>query len=518
MPPGCQDGPVQSPTTSVPGGPTPVRPAPGRGATGLPPSFGLTMDPSTVGLDGGSVLMGGSPLRLFRITARAQRLLDTWGAGIPVGERPAAQRLARRLVSAGAFTPHPAAPGRHERAVTVVVPVRDRPGQLPRLLGALEGLACVVVDDGSVDGSLTKAIADRHHATFVGLPVNVGPAAARNAGLAVTHTELVAFVDSDCLPAPGWLEPLLGHFDDPLVAAVAPRIVTAPAGRRTAFTRYAAVRSSLDMGPSGGLVRPQSRIPYVPSAALVVRRDVAGDTLFDPRLRGGEDVDLVWRLADAGWDVRYEPASTVEHEWPRRAGAFLARRAFYGTTAAPLSQRHPGTLAPLQTSVWTAAVWALALARRPALAAATLAASILVLARRLRGLVATPVVVATTIAGGGTVRSALPALAGLARAWAPGLLLALLFRRTRWGAALALLAPAGRDWASNPGELDPVRYAALHVADDLAYGAGVWAGCARARTIRPLVPRVSVRARVWSSRSLADQLTDGPGADGSDRE
>ncbi len=63
---------------------------------------------------------------------------------------------------------------------------------------------------------------------FLALAANAGPAAARNAGLGQVTTPLVAFVDSDCVPDPHWLEPLLGHFDDPMVAAVAPRIVPLP--------------------------------------------------------------------------------------------------------------------------------------------------------------------------------------------------------------------------------------------------------------------------------------------------
>ncbi|PRC62318.1 mycofactocin system glycosyltransferase, partial [Mycobacterium sp. ITM-2017-0098] len=52
-----------------------------------------------------------------------------------------------------------------------------------------------------------------------------GPAAARNAGLAVCASDYVAFLDSDVVPRKGWLEALLGHFCDPAVALVAPRIV-----------------------------------------------------------------------------------------------------------------------------------------------------------------------------------------------------------------------------------------------------------------------------------------------------
>ena len=467
----------------------------------------LREDPSTRGFDGGTVLLGGSPLRLFRIAPRATDLVARWRTGAPVGSAKAAQLLARRLVSAGAFSPRPVEAAFGPQDVTVVVPVRDRPAQLDRLLGALDGPACIVVDDASADAGATKEIAERHGARFVGLNSHAGPSGARNAGMEKVHSALVAFVDSDCVPTEGWLGPLLGHFDDPLVAAVAPRIVAAAARPPSALSRFEAVRSSLDRGTREGSVRPGGPIPFVPSAALLIRADVvAGPELFDASLRGGEDVDLVWRLAEAGWDVRYVPASTVEHDTAATLGSFLARRAFYGTTAAPLARRHRGALAPVHLSGWSLAVWVLAVARRPVLALAALAASIGILARRLAGLVRDPVMVATRIAGGGTARSALPSLGGLARAWSPALVLGLAFRRTRKASVLTLVLPALGDWVANRQALDPLRFTAFHVADDAAYGLGVWAGCVRERTATPLVPRVSWRSRVWSSRTLHADL------------
>jgi mycofactocin glycosyltransferase len=462
------------------------------------------MDPASTALDSGHVLMGGSPLRLLHVTSRASAVVKKWQAGVAVGDRRNEQVLARRLVSSGVFLPLPGVGRFVPTDVTVVIPVRDRVGQLQTLLGALKGLLCVVVDDASSDPSRTQDVAREFGAGLVVLATNSGPSVARNAGLAQVGTPLVAFIDSDCVPDDGWLEPLLGYFDDPIVAAVAPRIVPNPPTSGGSWARYETARSSLDRGSRPGLVRPYSRIPYVPSAALVVRRDAVADDLFDPQLRGGEDVDLVWRLVSAGWDVRYDPRSTVRHDGPQSLRAWLGRRAFYGTTAGPLARRHPGLLSPLQTSAWTAGVWALAAARRPFLAAAALATSVALLARRLDGVVDQPLKVAGRIAGGGTLTSALPALNGLGRAWSPALFLALGWRRTRRAAALALLLPALGDWMTERQRpvLDPLRYAALHVADDLAYGVGVWRGCLTARTVAPLVPRIAFRSRVWTNRKL----------------
>jgi mycofactocin glycosyltransferase len=453
--------------------------------------------------------MGGSPLRLLRLSPRAREQVTRWWGGAKVGRQQGRRLLARRLTSAGVAVPHPGGTERGPDEVTVVIPVRDRPEQLDRLLGSLGDLACVVVDDASADAAATKDVAERNGARFLGLAANLGPAGARNAGLALAHSPIVAFVDSDCVASPEWLGGLLGHFDDPLVAAVAPRVVPAPAVAPTAVARYEAMRSSLDRGTSAGLVRPHGRVSYVPSAALVVRRGlVEGASLFDPALRGGEDVDLVWRLVAAGWDVRYEPSVTVEHHGPTTVGALVSKRWFYGATAAPLARRHPGALAPFEASAWSVAVWAAALARRPLLAASALAVPVVILARRLRGLVERPTAVAARLAGGGTARATLPALSGVTRTWSPLLVLGLLARRTRRACALAFLLPALADWARQPAGSHPVTYCALHVADDLAYGAGMWAGCLRERTPAPLVPRVAWRSRVWSSRGLRASLGD----------
>jgi cellulose synthase/poly-beta-1,6-N-acetylglucosamine synthase-like glycosyltransferase len=147
-----------------------------------------------------------------------------------------------------------------------------------------------------------------------------GPAAARNDGVARVTTELVAFLDSDAVAPRDWVERLAGHFDDETVAAVAPRLDD----------------PLLDMGPVPAEVG-SPRVPYVPAAALIVRREHAW---FDPELRYGEDVDLIWRLLDAGHRVRYDP-SVVVHHAERRT---FRRRFLYGTSAAPLKARHPGRL------------------------------------------------------------------------------------------------------------------------------------------------------------------------------
>jgi mycofactocin system glycosyltransferase len=468
----------------------------------LPAGYRLVLDRRSVELDDGRTLMGGSPFRLMRLSDRAKAMVEGWKSGSVVGNERVEQLLARRLVRAGIFVPHPPSPSFGVADVTVVVPVKDRPEMLARLITSLGDVSCVIVDDGSARPEAIEAIARAAGAAYLALNPSRGPAGARNAGLDLVRTPLVAFVDSDCTPQDDWLVPLLGHFEDPIVACVAPRVRTSSPEGSDWLARYEAVRSSLDRGAHAGLVRPLSAIPFVPSAALVLRSQTATANRFDEALLGGEDVDLVWRLVEAGWDVRYEPSSTVIHDQQRSTGEWLARRAFYGSTAGPLALRHPSAIAPFVASAWSVATWLLVLRRRPVLAAGTLGVSILVLAHRLGDSVSHPVPVAARIAGGGTLRSTMPALSGIVRAWSPAFVLGLAFPRYRRASAIALLAPALEDLRTNPGDLDPLRYISAHVADDIAYGIGVWRGSVRSRTLRPLWPRVVVRSRIWSKAAL----------------
>jgi glycosyltransferase involved in cell wall biosynthesis len=106
--------------------------------------------------------------------------------------------------------------------------VPDRARELDDCLRSLDsGVDVVVVDDHSSDPASVEKVCSAHGATLIRRSVCGGPAAARNTGLQAVHTDLVVFVDSDCIVPEAWLDVLIGHFSDPLAAGVAPRIVNA---------------------------------------------------------------------------------------------------------------------------------------------------------------------------------------------------------------------------------------------------------------------------------------------------
>ncbi len=250
--------------------------------------------------------------------------------------------------------------------VEVVIPAYERPESLDACLSALTASAplvrVIVVDDGSTTAAVAE-VARAHGATLIRHPSNRGPAAARNTGLAMTSAPIVAFVDADCAVTPGWLGPLVAHFKDPRVVAVAPRI-RPRTNSEALLPRYERSRSALDMGPRPELVAAGSALGYLPSATLLVRRIVLQHLMFDEEMRVGEDVDLIWRILEDGGMVRYEPTSTVTHEVRRRWIDWAGRHFAYGTSAAVLDSRHPRRPAPARLTALNLAIVLLVLARR----------------------------------------------------------------------------------------------------------------------------------------------------------
>jgi mycofactocin system glycosyltransferase len=367
-----------------------------------------------------------------------------------------------------------------------------------RLAGALrsvpQGVATVVVDDGSSDGG--GALAARLGATVVRHDTARGPAAARNAGLAAVHTPFVAFLDADVLAEPGWLTTLLPHLGRDDVALVGPRITALHPDDPQLLARYEAATSPLDRGAAPAVVEPRGAVDYLPSAALVGRaaalRAVGG---FDESLHFSEDVDLCHRLNAAGWQVRYDPAAQVMHDHRTRWRSWLRRRVAYGSGAPDVTDRHGSPHPPVPLAGAVAALWVLAgrgpLHRRVLTASAVAAAgaartaAVAVQAgvpprEALEGGLRREVAAARRVVGLLPRQSGLP----LTTAWS------LTTARGRRLGPLAVVLQHLRQWRDLEPSLSPYAFVGLRVCDEGALAVGLWRACWHARTLRPLFPRL----------------------------
>lgn len=384
--------------------------------------------------------------------------------------------------------------------VDLVVPTSNRADSVTALLSQLplDRFASVtVVDDGSeVPVRIRPEVADR--VRLVRHSSQLGASVARHRGSREGAAPYVLFVDDDITFGTGSsgdpeaaavvrrLVVLAGEWQ---TGAIAPRIVSEPGCSVPA--RFEAARGVLDRGPASGVVAPGTRIPFVPSGVLLVQRE-AYEAIdgFDPAMTRGEDVDLVWRLDAAGRTVRYDAIAVVSHPVRRNWRSWLRQRHDYGRSTSELDAKHPDTVYALSISPWSVAVWVLVATGGPLRKLAGVvvwAGSIALLVPELRDRVSDPRREAFELAGGGTLFAG-EALAGaIRRSWWPAAIAAgALVPRLR-GPLAATLVPLLLDWKrSQPSELDALRWCATALADELAYGSGLWRGAVSTRSLRAL--------------------------------
>jgi mycofactocin system glycosyltransferase len=451
-----------------------------------------------VALRDGRVSIGGSPWTVTvlpdDVVPLAQKLhaLGRVGALVKTAEE---KKAAVFLLDLGIIDPLPQATA-PVIDVEIVVPAYRDWDALERCLDALtaENLPIIVVDDASPEPFATaiRDVVEAHDARLIVRAENGGPGAARNTGFALTTAPFVAFVDSDVIASPEWISRLRPLLDDPTMGAVAPRVRPDVQGD-SAIELYEETRSELDMGAVPSRVVYGVPVGWLPSASVIVRRSATSSPPFDPEMRVGEDVDLFWRMEEAGWTVRYAPDVVNHHRVRTSLKEFSSRRASYGGSAAPLELRHKNRLIPARPSLSGLGVLAALAVGRPGLALGIAGYELARQRQILPSSVSLPV--AAEMAGR-TIWSDVFWLGHLLRRdwWPIGLLVLLLTPKSRLAraAAVAMSIEPVRDHLLSPTRLDPARSLALRALDDASYGTGVIGGALRWKVLNVVAPRVRV--------------------------
>ncbi len=437
----------------------------------------------------GNGVLAGSPLTYFGVTDTGSEILDAIETNSELPQNHA--QLTDRLLATGAV--HPVANNPSALTdITVVIPAfisnAESHVHLEKLVASLVGLTIIIVDDASphpVDINGARVL--RHD-------TNKGPAAARNTGIAAVTTTVVACVDADVIVTSTQIATLAAYVVDSRVGAVAPRITCVDDGTFTG--EFESHHSPLDLGSVPALVRPMSRASYLPATVLVFDvqslRAVSG---FDDSMRIGEDVDLIWRLIENGIDCRYMPSIECPHRPRSSMRKMLKQRYDYGTSAALLDKRHPRAASPLRAHalLLTAATTVLMGYIYFALILVLPTVAYFVVSLRSTSI---PIGTRSRLAWKGLTSTTRLLARAIMRAWLPLFFLAS-FVSPRPGVMItfsALVPPIVGILRKKPSH--PVRYFIMRILEDLAYGTGVWVGAVRARSLRCLLPVITVRRSV----------------------
>ena len=170
----------------------------------------------------------------------------------------------------------------------------------------------VVVDDGSPDPeAVQRAVAPYADCIVVLRQDNRGAGAARNAGIAATTAEFIAFLDADDRWLPHFLETQLTRMRaEPALDAVYTD------GLLVGHTPLAGNRF-MALCPSEGDVTLESLLlqqcTVLLSSSMVRREALLAIGGFDAALRRGQDFDLWLRLARRGGRIGYQREVLVLH-------------------------------------------------------------------------------------------------------------------------------------------------------------------------------------------------------------
>ena len=316
--------------------------------------FGFSLADNTCLREGtdGYFLLSTLPLRILRLNAPLFLLLKHLQEGGElsgyINQNPGLDegsllRVLLSLVSRGYLKLDKIASLEDYPEVSIIIPVRNQPGDLVECLQSLarldyprEKIEVIVVDDGS-DRPLAEVVPS--HIRVIRMDRSQGQAACRNTGAEQAHGEVIAFLDADCIAGENWLRELVPFFRSAKTGAVGGYV--AGYYRERSLDRYEEVSSSLNMGKRLLLEGDTDSSFYVPTANMLVTREAfRAASGFQAHRHVGEDVDFCWRMRKLGYTLLYVPSGRIAHKHRNQLGKMLRRRSEYGTSEAALYRAH----------------------------------------------------------------------------------------------------------------------------------------------------------------------------------
>ena len=192
----------------------------------------------------------------------------------------------------------------------------------------------IVVNDGSTDQ--TAQIVSEYPFRLISTE-NRGLSSARNTGMLAATGEIVAYTDDDARPDPHWLQYLAHSFKKYSFAGVGgPNI--APAGDGL-------IADCVANAPGGPVhVLLSDRVAeHIPGCNMAFRHDVLQEVGgCDPVYRvAGDDVDLCWRVQNAGGTIGFHPSALVWHHRRNFVKTYWRQQQGYGKAEALLEAKWP---------------------------------------------------------------------------------------------------------------------------------------------------------------------------------
>lgn len=240
--------------------------------------------------------------------------------------------------------------------ISILIPTRNRIDSLRETLLSLTDLdyprnkyEVIVIDDNFSDG--TKEILVNIQDI---LPYSIrckrlkdkrGPSAARNLGMQMAEGKIFVFTDDDCQFENRWLKEISAPFNNKNVGAVggpdfAPE-------RANFFSKCIGYLFTSFIGTGGLRGGSMLRVgKYYPKGCNMAVLKEAIDKVggFDEKLAPGEEIELGYRVENAGYQIKFEQKAFVWHNRKLNLKTFLKKVFTIGFTRVLLANKHRGLL------------------------------------------------------------------------------------------------------------------------------------------------------------------------------
>lgn len=231
--------------------------------------------------------------------------------------------------------------------VSVIIPCFNSEKTILKTLEALEKqnfdkpFEILICDDGSNDNTI-KIV--KEFARKSKIPIRVfanphhGPAWQRNFGAKKAKGKIIVYTDSDCIPGKNWLKEMVKPIESGEVAGVQGTYRTL--NRKSLIARF----EGYEIEKRHERMKKQKYIDFIGTfSAAYVKNIFLKFGGFDTRFKtaSGEDPELSYRIAKAGYKLVFNPKAYVYHPHPDSLKKYLKQKFYRAYWRVLMYKKHP---------------------------------------------------------------------------------------------------------------------------------------------------------------------------------
>ena len=216
--------------------------------------------------------------------------------------------------------------------VSIIIPSYNSESTIAECLDALlaqdfQGEYEITLVDSSNDNTPNIVTAKYPKVKLIHLPNKTDPGTARNLGIAEAKGDLIAFIDSDCIAAPDWLENIVAaHTSSPY--NIIGGVVKNGNDKRNLVAWAGYIAEFREFIPG----QPRREVSHIPTCNLSYKKRVFYDFgLFEGEYYPQEDLVYNFKLSQQGEKILLEPKIQVFHNHRTKLKDFLLHQKRIGT-------------------------------------------------------------------------------------------------------------------------------------------------------------------------------------------